>query len=265
MQQLKTANLQLHNSLIPTMHYQIQDIQEQIDSLVALKDRIAYTRDSLSNELQLQRSQIDAERIRLRREHIPYSELALAEVFQSRARFSRDSLESIMTSLAPKVRKSKAALRLRQYLKNEYPVLTGKTFKPFTCYTLDGKRYDWGHTTGKKMVIILDGFYCMNPFDQTAAGQYLRELYVKAGSDEFALVPFLYAESTEHMKEYSDMYKIEDLNPVSDLEGELSELKLIYQVRTTPTTVYVDENGIIVHYEGGLDIERLEEFVKALL
>ena len=58
------------------------------------------------------------------------------------------------------------------------------------------------------------------------------------------------------------MYKIEDLNPVSDLEGELSELEMIYQVRATPTTIYVDENGIIIHYERGLDTGRLEEFVK---
>ena len=240
----------------------MRDIQKQIDSLTALKDRINRERDSLSNAIESQRAKINADRTKLRKEYIPHSELALTEVYQSKNRYSRDSLQSIMKSLTPKVRKSKAAVRLRQYLNNEYPSLIGTQFNPFTCYTLDGKEYDWRRTKGKKMLIILDGYYCMDHSDPTVAGRYLRELCGKAGTDKFALVPFLYAESTEQMKEYSDMYKIEDLNPVSDLEGELSELEMIYQVRATPTTIYVDENGIIIHYERGLDTGRLEEFVK---
>lgn len=63
------------------------------------------------------------------------------------------------------------------------------------------------------------------------------------------------------MKADSEYYGITDLGPVSDLEGDLSELKLIYQVRATPTTIYIDENGTIIHYEAGLDTGRLESFV----
>lgn len=263
LQQAMVAVLEYSNSTIPAMYYHMRDIQEQIDSLAALKDRISRERDSLSNVIESQRAQINADRTRLRKEYIPHSELALTEVYQSKNRYSRDSLQCIMKSLTPKVRRSKAAVRLRQYLHNEYPSLTGTQFNPFTCWALDGKKYDWSHTKGKKMLIIWDGYYCMDHSDPTAAGRYLRELCAKTGSDKFVLVPFLYAESTEQMKEYSDMYKIEDLNPVSDLEGELSELEMTYQVRATPTTIYVDENGIIVHYESGLDTVRLEEFLKA--
>ena len=262
LQKAMVAILEFNNSTIPTMYYQMRDIQKQIDSLTALKDRINRERDSLSNVIESQRAKINTDRTSLRKEYIPHSELALTEVYQSKNRYSRDSLQSIMKSLTPKVRKSKAAVRLRQYLNNEYPSLIGTQFNPFTCYTLDGKKYDWSRTKGKKMLIILDGYYCMDHSDPTVAGRYLRELCGKTGTDKFALVPFLYAESTDQMKEYSDMYKIEDLNPVSDLEGELSELEMIYQVRATPTTIYVDENGIIIHYERGLDTGRLEEFVK---
>ena len=262
LQKAMVAILEFNNSTIPTMYYQMRDIQKQIDSLTALKDRINRERDSLSNAIESQRAKINADRTKLRKEYIPHSELALTEVYQSKNRYSRDSLQSIMKSLTPKVRKSKAAVRLRQYLNNEYPSLIGTQFNPFTCYTLDGKKYDWRRTKGKKMLIILDGYYCMDHSDPTVAGRYLRELCGKTGTDKFALVPFLYAESIEQMKEYSNMYKIEDLNPVSDLEGELSELEMLYQVRATPTTIYVDENGIIIHYERGLDTGRLEEFVK---
>lgn len=258
----KLENFEWHNATIPVMYREIRDIEARIDSLTAVKDSLSSLRDSLGKLSDEKRIAINEEINQTRKRYVLYSEDALYDTYSMKGGHTRDSLETILKNLSPKVRKSKAAKRLDQYLHSDYPVLTGTLFRPFKCYTLEGKKYDWSHIKGKKKLIILDGFYCMNPFDATAAGKYFREICRKAG-DGFALVPVIYAADIEEMKMASDRHKIGDLNPVSDLEGELSELMLIYQAKGTPTTIYVDENGTIVHYELGLDTVRLEKFVGA--
>lgn len=248
------------NATIPNMYFEMREIQSQIDSLTALKDQINTKRDSLMMISDMRREQINNERKEILRRYIPYSEDALTDFYSSKSLYSKDSLETILKSLTPKVRKSKAAKRLKQYIYEEFPSLVGTEFKPFTCYSTDGKKYDWKQTQGKKMMIILDGFYCMNHMDPTAAGQYFTELCKKAG-ETFILVPFVYAEDIQSLKNTSEYYQIGNLGPVSDLEGDLSELELKYQVKGTPTTIYVDANGMIVHYELGLDTDRLEAFI----
>ena len=256
----KIKNFEWHNATIPVMYREIRDIEARIDSLTAVKDSLSALRDSLGKLSDEKRKAINDEINQTRKKYVLYSEDALYDTYSMKGGHTRDSLETILKNLTPRVRKSKVAKRLDQYLHSDYPVLTGTLFRPFKCYTLEGKKYDWSHIKGKKTLIILDGFYCMNPFDATAAGKYFREICRKAG-DGFALVPFIYAADIEEMKMASDRHKIGDLNPVSDLEGELSELMLIYQAKGTPTTIYIDENGTIVHYELGLDTVRLEKFV----
>ena len=256
----KIKNFEWHNATIPVMYREIRDIEARIDSLTAVKDSLSALRDSLGKLSDEKRKAINDEINQTRKKYVLYSEDALYDTYSMKGGHTRDSLETILKNLTPRVRKSKVAKRLDQYLHSDYPVLTGTLFKPFKCYTLEGKKYDWSHIKGKKTLIILDGFYCMNPFDATASGKYFREICRQAG-DGFALVPFIYAADIEEMKMASDRHKIGDLNPVSDLEGELSELMLIYQAKGTPTTIYIDENGTIVHYELGLDTVRLEKFV----
>lgn len=256
----KIKNFEWHNATIPVMYREIRDIEARIDSLTAVKDSLNALRDSLGKLSDEKRKAINDEINQTRKKYVLYSEDALYDTYSMKGGHTRDSLETILKNLTPRVRKSKVAKRLDQYLHSDYPVLTGTLFKPFKCYTLEGKKYDWSHIKGKKTLIILDGFYCMNPFDVTASGKYFREICRKAG-DGFALVPFIYAADIEEMKMASDRHKIGDLNPVSDLEGEMSELMLIYQAKGTPTTIYIDENGTIVHYELGLDTVRLEKFV----
>ena len=256
----KIKNFEWHNATIPVMYREIRDIEARIDSLTAVKDSLSALRDSLGKLSDEKRKAINDEINQTRKKYVLYSEDALYDTYSMKGGHTRDSLETILKNLTPRVRKSKVAKRLDQYLHSDYPVLTGTLFRPFKCCTLEGKKYDWSHIKGKKTLIILDGFYCMNPFDATAAGKYFREICRKAG-DGFALVPFIYAADIEEMKMASDRHKIGDLNPVSDLEGEMSELMLIYQAKGTPTTIYIDENGTIVHYELGLDTVRLEKFV----
>lgn len=111
-------------------------------------------------------------------------------------------------------------------------------------------------------MIILDGFHCMNPFDPSAAGVYLKSILEKTDQEKVSIIPFVYAENIDQMKKTCNLYNIQKLNPISDMEGEISELKLKYQVEGTPTVIYIDENGTIIHYEFGLDLKRFEEFVK---
>ena len=255
-------NWEWHNASIPPLYHQVKKIQKEIDSLTAKKDSLNALRDSLMEVSKQRREFLYAEKVGIMLHDAPYSEEAIKDLFISKHSHSREILEEVYQASMSKVKRSTAYKRLEEFLYNEYPSLIGTSFKPFSCYTLNGKRYSWKSHAGKKTVIILDGFYCMNPFEPSAAGVYLKSILEKTDQEKVSIIPFVYAENVDQMKKTCYLYNIQELNPISDMEGELSELKLKYQVEGTPTVIYIDANGTIVHYEFGLDLKRFEEFVQ---
>ena len=260
LRQAQIEHMEWHNATIPAMYFEMRAIQQQIDSLTAVKDSINTVRDSLIAFSNKRNEELNAQWIENLITYSTFSVDAMKDIFSSRHGHSRETLESIYRNATTKVRNSKAGKRLKQFLYAEFPSLVGTEFKPFACWNVDGKKYDWKQTEGKKIIIVLDGYGCMNHFDQTAAGRYLQSLLDAAGPDKLAIVAFVYAESKQEIQVTTDAYQIAHLNPASDMEGNISELKLKYHATGTPTIILVDENGIIKYCERGVDIDALESF-----
>lgn len=256
-------HMEWHNSTIPVMYFEMRDIQKQIDSLTAVKDSINTLRDSLIVISQRKDDEFNKQWIDNLMTYPTFSVDAMKDIYASRNGFSRETVDSIYRNATPKVKNSTAGKRVKQFLCEAFPSLVGTKFKPFACWNVDGKKYDWKQTKGKKTIIVLDGYGCMNHFDQKAAGRYLQSLLDAAGTDNLAIVAFVYAESKQEIKEMTDAHDIGHLNPVSDMEGRISELKLKYNVKGTPTIILVDENGIIRYCESGIDVDMLESFAGA--
>ena len=257
-------NNKWHNSNIPPIRIRAMKIKKQIDSLNRLRDSLMRYSDSLIAVSNANSDRINNDINSLRREYCLSSESALTDVYSIRRGHKKDSLEKILANLDPKIRKGKAAKRIREYLTQE-PLKEGDRFWEFPCYTLDGKRFDWKKTRGNKMLIILDGFDCMSfhmdPLafkkyaDQNIAGK------IKEGSG-FVFLPFLYAKDKEEFQKMAKFYGLEEYRPVSDLEGKLSKIEITYGVTATPMCLYINPNGTIHKITEGFDPEDVDKFLK---
>ena len=258
-----SENMKWHNANIPPDRRRAMRIKKQIDSLTKVRDSLMHYTDSLIAVSDNRRNRIDNDINSLRKDYYAVSESALEDVYRIKKGHTRDSLEKIMANLSPKVRKSKAAQRLKEYLTSK-PLKAGDKIWEFTCYTLDGKKFNWKSARGKRIFIILDGYDCMGGhMNPLAFKDYYKnniEQKVK-GRRDFAFIPFFTEDNYERFKKDADFYGMTEYNPVSDMEGELSKIDIINNVTATPMCVYVDADGTIKAITEGFDPKDLEEFI----
>ena len=253
-----------HNAVIPPDRIRAMKIKKQIDSLTKVRDSLMHYTDSLIVISDNNRERINNDINSLRKDYYAVSESALADVYRIKRGHSRDSLEKILANLSPKMRKSKAAQRIKEYLTEE-PLMAGDKFWEFTCYTLDGKKFNWKRVRGKKILIILDGYDCMGGHRDPLAFKKYADENIKdklSSGSNFAFLPFFYAENTDIFKESVKRYGLEEYNPVSDLEGNLSKIEITYGVTATPMCVYINTDGTIKAITEGFEPKDLEEFIK---
>lgn len=257
-------NFKWHNATIPPDRIKAMKIKKQIDSLTKVRDSLMAYTDSLIAISQSNTDRINNDRNSLRKEYYSVSESALTDVYDMKRGHSKDSLEKILSNLSPKVRKSKAAKRLKEYLTEE-PLKAGDKLWEFACYTLDGKKFNWKSVRGKKIFIIIDGYDCMGSHMNPLAfkNYYKNEIEQKIKDrKDFVFIPFFTEDDFEKFKKDAEYYGMTEYNPVSDMEGKLSKIDITYNVTATPTCVYVNADGTIKAITEGFDPKDLEEFIK---
>lgn len=256
-------NQKWHNANIPPVRIRAMKLKKQIDSLNHLRDSLMSYSDSLIAVSQNHSGQIDNDLNLLREEYCLKSEAALGDVYRVKRGYTEDSLKKILANLSPKLRKSKAAQRLKEYLTVE-PLKAGDKIWEFTCYTLDGKKFNWKSVRGKRLFIILDGYDCMGGHMNPLAFKnfYKNEIEQKVkGLSDFAFIPYFSEDNYEKFKKDADFYGMTEYNPVSDMEGQLSKTDIIYNVTATPMCLYVNADGTIKAITEGFDPKDLEEFI----
>ena len=259
-----SENMKWHNANIPPDRRRAMRIKKQIDSLTKVRDSLMHYTDSLIAVSDNRRNRIDNDINSLRKDYYAVSESALEDVYRIKKGHTKDSLEKIMANLSPKVRKSKAAQRLKEYLTSE-PLKAGDKIWEFTCYTLDGKKFNWKSVRGKRIFIILDGYDCMGGhMNPLAFKNYFKNVIEKKvkGLSDFIFIPYFSEDSFEKFKKDADYYGMTEYNPVSDMEGELSKIDIIYNVTATPMCVYVNADGTIKAITDGFEPKDLEDFLK---
>ena len=253
-----------HNANIPPDRRRAMRIKKQIDSLTKVRDSLMHYTDSLITISDNNRKRINDNINLLRKDYYAVSESALEDVYRIKKGHTRDSLEKILANLSPKIRKSKAAQRIKEYLTEE-PLKAGDKLWEFTCYTLDGKKFNWKSVRGKKLFIILDGYDCMGSHMNPLAfkNYYKNEIEKKVkGLSDFVFIPYFSEDNFEKFKKDADYYGMTEYNPVSDMEGNLAKIDIIYNVKATPTCVYVNADGTIKAITEGFEPKDLEDFLK---
>ena len=258
-----SENMKWHNANIPPDRRRAMRIKKQIDSLTKVRDSLMHYTDSLIVISDNNRKRINDDINSLRKDYYAVSESALSDVYRIKKGHTRDSLEKILANLSPKVRKSKAAQRLKEYLTSE-PLKAGDKLWEFTCYTLDGKKFNWKSARGKRIFIILDGYDCMGSHMNPLAfkNYYKNEIEKKVkGLSDFVFIPYFSEDNYEKFKKDADYYGMTEYNPVSDMEGQLSKIDIIYNVTATPMCVYVNADGTIKAITAGFEPKDLEDFL----
>lgn len=253
-----------HNAVIPPDRIRAMKIKKQIDSLTKVRDSLMLYTDSLIAISDNNRKRINDNINLLRKDYYPVSESALEDVYRIKKGHTRDSLEKILANLSPKIRKSKAAQRIKEYLTEE-PLKAGDKLWEFTCYTLNGKKFNWKSIRGKKLFIILDGYDCMGSHMNPLAfkNYYKNEIEKKVkGLGDFVFIPYFSEDNFEKFRKDADYYGMTEYNPVSDMEGNLAKIDIIYNIKATPTCLYINADGTIKAITEGFEPKDLEDFLK---
>ena len=177
--------------------------------------------------------------------------------FRMRKQFSKDSLSVLLKQSSEEIQRSAVGKALRKYIKNRQRV-EGEPFRKFRCYDVNGKRFDWDLTKGKKVFLIHDGLWCMtHGMDNSAFRKYLQYLSEKAPNCLSLIV--VNCEEKKELLAAVEEYGLQDFCVVSEFDKDRGVLNWLYNDTTTPTCHHIDERGILVKTTEGVDQDYLEE------
>lgn len=181
--------------------------------------------------------------------------------FRMRKLFSKDSLSVLLKQSSKEIQRSAVGKALRKYLKNRQRV-EGEPFRKFRCYDVNGKRFDWDLTKGKKVFLVHDGLWCMtHGMDNSAFRKYLQ--YLSENSPNCLPLIVVNCEEKKELLAAVEEYGLQDFCVVSEFDKNRGVLNWLYNDTTTPTCHHIDERGILVKTTEGVDQDYLEkEFLK---
>ena len=230
------------------------------DSLFAIATKEREIGQSIMPALQERMNNNQAERQALMDKYALVFEDAFP-YFVMRKQFSKDSLSVLLKQSSKEIQRSAVGKALRKYLMNRQRV-EGEPFRKFRCYDVNGKRFDWDLTKGKKVFLIHDGLWCMtHGMDNSAFRKYLQYLSEKAPNCLSLIV--VNCEEKKELLTAVEEYGLQDFCVVSELNKDRGVLNWLYNDTTTPTCHHIDERGILVKTTEGVKQDYLEkEFLK---
>lgn len=181
--------------------------------------------------------------------------------FRMRKQFSKDSLSLLLKQSSEEIQRSAVGKALRKYIKNRQRV-EGEPFRKFRCYDVNGKRFDWDLTKGKKVFLVHDGLWCMtHGMDNSAFRKYLQYLSENAPNC-LPLIVVNFEEKKELLAAVEE-YGLQDFCVVSEFDKNRGVLNWLYNDTTTPTCHHIDERGILVKTTEGVKQDYIEhEFLR---
>ena len=230
------------------------------DSLLAIAAEERKTGEAFMPALQEKMDNNQAERQALMDKYALVFEDAFP-YFVMRKQFSKDSLSVLLKQSSKEIQRSAVGKALRKYLKNRQRV-EGEPFRKFRCYDVNGKRFDWDLTKGKKVFLIHDGLWCMtHGMDNSAFRKYLQYLSEKAPNCLSLIV--VNCEEKKELLTAVEEYGLQDFCVVSELNKDRGVLNWLYNDTTTPTCHHIDERGILVKTTEGVKQDYIEhEFLR---
>ena len=138
----------------------------------------------------------------------------------------------------------------------------GDKYQPFECTGTDGQMFDWSRLDGKKILLLYGGLGCMGQEGR----DLLKKWYEQYSRDDFQAVIYTpgvgnYEELVED-KRYWMNNGVIDYIAIADFLGDASPIRIIYGSQAKPTCFMIDRDGRVVIKSEGLNIERMEAFLK---
>lgn len=177
--------------------------------------------------------------------------------FRMRKQFSKDSLSVLLKQSSEEIHRSAVGKALRKYIKNRQRV-EGEPFRQFRCYDVNGKRFDWNLTKGKKVFLIHDGLWCMtHGMDNSAFRKYLQ--YLSDNAPNCLPLIVVDCEEKKELLAAVEEYGLQDFCVVSEFDKDRGVLNWLYNDTTTPTCHHIDERGILVKTTEGVKQDYIEQ------
>jgi thiol-disulfide isomerase/thioredoxin len=177
----------------------------------------------------------------------PNSFYSIDALFRNRLSIPIDSLKQILENVDSKYRESVKGKAIMDYVSNQ-KVEVGKPFIDFNTKTIEGDDFQLSTLKGKYIFIHFWSSGCAYCRKEN---RLLSENFNKL-PDSIILVSFSLDKKRENWVSSSLKDSIFWYN-VSDLKGDLSSTKLLYDVQALPVSFLIDRNGIVVEKILGYD------------
>lgn len=182
----------------------------------------------------------------------PNSFYSIDALFRNRLSIPIDSLKQILENVDSKYRESVKGKAIMDYVSNQ-KVEVGKPFIDFNTKTIEGDDFQLSTLKGKYIFIHFWSSGCAYCRKEN---RLLSKNFNKL-PDSIILVSFSLDKKRENWVSSSLKDSIFWYN-VSDLKGDLSSTKLLYDVQALPVSFLIDRNGIVVEKILGYDENLIE-------
>ena len=189
----------------------------------------------------------------------PNSYLGLDIIYRNRKTIGKDSIQILYNKLGNNLKRTGKGEALRIFF-NEDLAQKGKKYIDFEAYSINGQKFKLSSLEGKYILLSFGSAGCAPCRSENKS---ISENYDKY-KDKISFVYFSIDKNKDPWIDASNKDNIKWTN-ISDLMGEKSRIKNLYNVQSIPTSFLIDKNGVIVEILNGYDEDFLFELEKKLI
>ena len=185
----------------------------------------------------------------------------LRRLYMVRSHIDKEQMRKIISEIPDSMQQSTYGQIIKQHIEADQIEESDK-YQPFECMGEDGQMFDWSRLDGKKTLLLYGGLGCMGQQGR----DMLKKWYEQYSRDDFQAV--IYAPEVSNFEELVEDKKywtnngVIDYIAIADFLGDASPIKIIYGSQAKPTCFMIDSEGRVVIKSEGLNIERMEAFLK---
>lgn len=177
-------------------------------------------------------------------------------IYNIRNNVPKDSLQNVLNSLSCEQKKSEYAVLIQKHIEIDQ-VKVGDSFSDFEATDSDGGIFKLSTLQNKNILFLYGGLGCMGERGRI----YLKNLYDSTSRETFEIVIYCTVESLEKLKKEKETFSV-NYNLISDFLLDHSLIKLKYGTQATPTSFFINKNGIVDIVSIGLPVDQMNKLLE---